>query len=122
MSIFVAATSFRHQSLNIFLVTEALQYFVVEIIALSLSRSLTIVCVDSSAGLAFQIYNLCPGSGLCADEDEEECEAIREKLENIDHVLDEQGIVFVATHELEVAKGRAFHSCLLSCDTTSMLN
>jgi hypothetical protein len=44
-------------------------------------------------------------SGLCADEDEEECETIREKLENIDHVLDEQGIVFVATHELEVAKG-----------------
>jgi hypothetical protein len=45
-------------------------------------------------------------SGLCADEDEDECEAIREKLENIDHVLDDQGIVFVATHELEVAKGR----------------
>ncbi len=46
-------------------------------------------------------------SGLCVDEDEEECELIREKLENIDHVLDEHGIVFVATHELEVAKGKS---------------
>jgi hypothetical protein len=56
--------------------------------------------------MPFLYFPLC--SGLCADEDEDECEAIRDKLENIDHVLDEQGIVFVATHELEVAKGRTF--------------
>jgi len=43
-------------------------------------------------------------SGLCADDDAEECELVREELEKIDHVLDDQGIVFVATHELEVAR------------------
>ena len=43
-------------------------------------------------------------SGLCADEDQEECDLVREELEKIDHILDDHGIVFVATHELEVAK------------------
>jgi len=43
-------------------------------------------------------------SGLCADEDQDECELVREELEKIDHILDDHGIVFVATHELEVAK------------------
>merc|ERR1711915_279530 len=32
------------------------------------------------------------------------CELVREELEKIDHILDDHGIVFVATHELEVAK------------------
>ena len=41
---------------------------------------------------------------MCADDDADECDAIRDKLEKIDHVLDDHGIVFVATHELEVAK------------------
>ena len=41
---------------------------------------------------------------MCADDDQEECDNIRFKLEKIDHVLDDQGIVFVATHNLEVAK------------------
>merc|ERR1719222_1508300 len=43
-------------------------------------------------------------SGLCADEDQDECDMVREELEKIDHILDDHGIVFVATHELEVAK------------------
>jgi len=43
-------------------------------------------------------------SGSCVDEDEEECEVIRGKLETIDHHLDYYGIVFVATHEKEVAR------------------
>ena len=43
-------------------------------------------------------------SGLCADDDQEECDLVREELEKIDHILDDHGIVFVATHELEVAK------------------
>jgi len=43
-------------------------------------------------------------SGLCADGDEDECELVREELEKIDHILDDHGIVFVATHELEIAK------------------
>ena len=43
-------------------------------------------------------------SGLCADDYEDECERVREELEKIDHILDDHGIVFVATHELEVAK------------------
>ena len=29
---------------------------------------------------------------------------MREELEKIDHILDDHGIVFVATHDLEVAK------------------
>ena len=43
-------------------------------------------------------------SGLCADDDQDECDLIRDELEKIDHILDDYGIVFVATHELEVAK------------------
>jgi len=43
-------------------------------------------------------------SGLCADDDQEECDLVRDELEKIDHILDDHGIVFVATHELEVAK------------------
>ena len=43
-------------------------------------------------------------SGLCADDDQDECELVREELEKIDHILDDHGIVFVATHELEIAK------------------
>eukprot|EP00092_Neocalanus_flemingeri_P058940 GFUD01070340.1.p1 GENE.GFUD01070340.1~~GFUD01070340.1.p1 ORF type:complete len:2430 (-),score=751.56 GFUD01070340.1:121-7410(-) len=43
-------------------------------------------------------------SGLCADDDQDECDLVREELEKIDHILDDHGIVFVATHELEVAK------------------
>ena len=43
-------------------------------------------------------------SGLCADEDQDECDLVRDELEKIDHILDDHGIVFVATHELEVAK------------------
>jgi len=43
-------------------------------------------------------------SGLCADEDQDDCDAVRDELEKIDHILDDHGIVFVATHELEVAK------------------
>lgn len=41
---------------------------------------------------------------MCADEDEEECDLIRDRLETIDHVVDDYGIVLVATHNLEVAK------------------
>jgi len=43
-------------------------------------------------------------SGLCADDDQDECDLVRAELEKIDHILDDHGIVFVATHELEVAK------------------
>merc|ERR1712200_372839 len=43
-------------------------------------------------------------SGSCADEDAEECETVRENLEEIDTVFDDYGVVFVATHELGVAK------------------
>ena len=43
-------------------------------------------------------------SGLCADDDQDECDLVREELEKIDHILDDHGIVFVATHELEIAK------------------
>jgi len=43
-------------------------------------------------------------SGLCADDDQDECDLIRDQLEKIDHILDDHGIVFVATHELEIAK------------------
>ena len=43
-------------------------------------------------------------SGSCADEDAEECEQVRANLEEIDTVFDEYGVVFVATHELGVAK------------------
>lgn len=51
------------------------------------------------------IFNYCYfSSGLCADDDDDECDLIREKLEKIDHILDDHGIVFVATLELEVAR------------------
>ena len=34
----------------------------------------------------------------------DECDLIKDQLEKIDHILDDHGIVFVATHELEIAK------------------
>merc|ERR1711879_961455 len=34
----------------------------------------------------------------------DECDLIRDQLGKIDHILDDHGIVFVATHELEIAK------------------
>ena len=43
-------------------------------------------------------------SGSCADEDADECETVRANLEEIDTVFDEYGVVFVATHELGIAK------------------
>ncbi len=44
-------------------------------------------------------------TGLCADdEDRERCKKVIEHLENIDTILDEHGIVFVMTPQMDKAR------------------
>ena len=59
---------------------------------------------DSSKSLLKFDATVVVTSGSCADEDADECETVRANLEEIDTVFDEYGVVFVATHELNVAK------------------
>ena len=53
----------------------------------------------------FRHFHFFSFSGLCADdEDKEKCEKVIQSLEKIDTLLDEHGIVFVMTSQLEKAR------------------
>jgi thiol-disulfide isomerase/thioredoxin len=52
--------------------------------------------------LLYKTQNLCNLGGRC--EEGEACDDILEELENIDDELDEAGIIFVTTEDINLAK------------------